>query len=148
MLRNTIQEFQDKIDSLDRFNFYTQQFQRGNKPHYTEILNLEEGVIYAFGNEYSRRLLKRIIRSSVITVMVLARPVKYEESTNTHEYGYPEWITIDCYSVGDGEYPYENFDGFNEDGEKRTTYLYDVIHFLISPTQKPKQAKVYEPWEA
>lgn len=148
MLHNSIQDFQDQINNLDRFDLYTQKFQRGNKPHYTETLNIDEGVIYSFGNEYSRRLLKRIVRSSAITVMVFARPIKYEESTNTHEYEDPEWITIDSYSIGDGEYPYENFDGLNEDGEKRTVYLEDVTHFMVLPTQKPTQAKSYEPWKA
>lgn len=148
MLRNSIKDFQEKVNNLDRFNLYTQKFLRGNKPHYTETLNIDEGVIYSFGNEYSRSLLKRIIRSSAISVMVFARPVNYEESTNTHTYEAPEWITIDCYSIGDGEYPHENFDGLNEDGEKRSTYLDDVTHFMILPTQKPKQAKSYEPWKA
>ncbi|CAI3947095.1 unnamed protein product [Commensalibacter communis] len=145
MLRNTIQDFQDKLDSLDRFDFYTHSFQRQGKPHYTETLNVDEGIKYHFGNEYSRRLLKTIVRNSEIIVKVFARPVHYEESTNTHTYETPEWFTIDGYSISCGEYPYEHFEGYNTDDEKRTAYLDDVTYFIILPTQKPNHARSYNP---
>lgn len=102
-------------------------------------LNIEEGSIYIFGNDYTRMILKSV------DAMVYGNPIVYDEDKNSHYYEDSQWLTINCpYSDGSGEYPFPHFEGVSKYDEQFVICVDDITHFIILPTQKPKQAKILE----